>query len=415
MSEVLQKEKSMIAIEQIRSQFPILNRKVNNQSLVYFDNGATTQKPKSVLDAIQKYYSEINANIHRGVHTLSQEATDAYEHSRKTIADFINAEQAHEIIFTRGTTESINLVTSCFGKKQVNAGDEILVTEMEHHSNIVPWQLMCEERGAKLKVIPVDDNGELILSELKNLLTEKTKLLALTHVSNTLGTVNDVKEIISLAHKNGTAVLIDGAQAIAHTQVDVQDLDCDFYCFGGHKMYGPTGIGILYGKEKFLNEFLPYQSGGGMIKEVSFEQTTFTNLPYKFEAGTPNIEGGIVLGVTVEWMKNIGIENISAHENELLQYAIQQLKTIDGIRIIGEAKHHASAVSFLLGNIHPYDVGVILDKLGIAVRTGHHCNQPLMRRFNIPGTVRASFAVYNTMEEVDKLIEGVKQAKKMLS
>ena len=405
----------MIDVEQIRSQFPILSRKVNNQSLVYFDNGATTQKPNAVLDSIQKYYSEINANIHRGVHTLSQEATDAYEHSRKTIADFINAEHAHEIIFTRGTTESINLVANCFGKKFVHAGDEILVTEMEHHSNIVPWQLMCEERGAKLKVIPVDDNGELILSELKNLLTAKTKLLAFTHVSNTLGTVNDVKEIISIAHKNGTAILIDGAQAIAHTEVDVQDLDCDFYCFSGHKMYGPTGIGILYGKEKFLNEFSPYQSGGGMIKEVSFEQTTFTNLPYKFEAGTPNIEGGIVLGVTVEWMKNIGIENISAHENELLQYAIQQLKTIDGIRIIGEAKHHASAVSFLLGNIHPYDVGVILDKLGIAVRTGHHCNQPLMRRFNIPGTVRASFAVYNTMEEVDKLIEGVKQAKKMLS
>ena len=415
MSEVLHQNKSMIAIEQIRLQFPILSRKVNNQSLVYFDNGATTQKPKAVLDAIQKYYSEINANIHRGVHTLSQEATDAYEHSRKTIADFINSKQVHEIIFTRGTTESINLVASCFGKKYVNAGDEILVTEMEHHSNIVPWQLICEERGAKLKVIPVDDNGELILSELKNLLTPKTKLLALTHVSNTLGTVNDVKEIISLAHKNGTAVLVDGAQAIAHTEVDVQDLDCDFYCFSGHKMYGPTGIGVLYGKEKFLNEFLPYQSGGGMIKEVSFEQTTFTNLPYKFEAGTPNIEGGIVLGATVEWMKNIGIENISAHENELLQYAIQQLKTIDGIRIIGEAKHHASAVSFLLGNIHPYDVGVILDKLGIAVRTGHHCNQPLMKRFNIPGTVRASFAVYNTMEEVDKLIEGVKQAKKMLS
>ncbi len=405
----------MIDVEQIRSQFPILSRKVNNQSLVYFDNGATTQKPNAVLDSIQKYYSEINANIHRGVHTLSQEATDAYEHSRKTIADFINAEHAHEIIFTRGTTESINLVANCFGKKFVHAGDEILVTEMEHHSNIVPWQLMCEERGAKLKVIPVDDNGELILSELKNLLTAKTKLLAFTHVSNTLGTVNDVKEIISIAHKNGTAILIDGAQAIAHTEVDVQDLDCDFYCFSGHKMYGPTGIGILYGKEKFLNEFSPYQSGGGMIKEVSFEQTTFTNLPYKFEAGTPNIEGGIVLGVTVEWMKNIGIENISAHENELLQYAIQQLKTIDGIRIIGEAKHHASAVSFLLGNIHPYDVGVILDKIGIAVRTGHHCNQPLMKRFNIPGTVRASFAVYNTMEEVDKLIAGVKQAKKMLS
>ncbi len=404
-----------ISIEQIRSQFPILSRKVNNQPLVYFDNGATTQKPKSVLDAIQKYYSEINANIHRGVHTLSQEATDAYEHSRKTIADFINVEHAHEIIFTRGTTESINLVASCFGKRYVNAGDEILVTEMEHHSNIVPWQLMCDERGAKLKVIPVDDNGELILSELKNLLTAKTKLLTLTHVSNTLGTVNDVKEIISLAHKNGTAVLIDGAQAIAHTEVDVQDLDCDFYCFSGHKMYGPTGIGILYGKEKFLNEFSPYQSGGGMIKEVSFEQTTFTTLPYKFEAGTPNIEGGIVLGAAVEWMKNIGMNNISAHENELLQYAIQQLKTIDGIRIIGEAKHHASAVSFLIRNIHPYDVGVILDKLGIAVRTGHHCNQPLMKRFNIPGTVRASFAVYNTMEEVDKLIAGVKQAKKMLS
>jgi len=405
----------MINVEQIRSQFPILNRKVNNQSLVYFDNGATTQKPKSVLDAIQKYYSEINANIHRGVHTLSQEATDAYEHSRKTIAGFINAEHAHELIFTRGTTESINLVANCFGKKYVNAGDEILVTEMEHHSNIVPWQLMCEERGAKLKVIPVDNNGELILSELKNLLTPKTKLFALTHVSNTLGTVNDVKEIISLAHKNGTAVLIDGAQAIAHTQVDVKDLDCDFYCFSGHKMYGPTGIGILYGKEKFLDEFSPYQSGGGMIKEVAFEQTTFTTLPYKFEAGTPNIEGGIVLDAAVEWMKNIGMKNISAHENELLQYAIHQLKTIDGIRIIGEAKHHASAVSFLLSNIHPYDVGVILDKLGIAVRTGHHCNQPLMKRFNIPGTVRTSFAVYNTMEEVNKLIEGVKQAKKMLS
>ncbi len=405
----------MIDVEQIRSQFPILNRKVNNQSLVYFDNGATTQKPKFVLDAIQKYYSEINANIHRGVHTLSQEATDAYEHSRKTIADFINAEHAHEIIFTRGTTESINLVASCFGKKQVNAGDEILVTEMEHHSNIVPWQLMCEERGAKLKVIPVNDNGELNLSELKNLLTAKTKLLALTHVSNTLGTVNDLEEISSLAHKNGTAVLVDGAQAIAHTEVDVRDMDCDFYCFSGHKMYGPTGIGILYGKEKFLNEFPQYQSGGGMIKEVSFEQTTFTNLPYKFEAGTPNIEGGIVLGAAVEWMKNIGMKNISANENELLQYALEQLKTIDGIRIIGEAKHHASAISFLIGNIHPYDVGVILDKLGIAVRTGHHCNQPLMKRFNIPGTVRASFAVYNTMEEVDKLIAGVKQAKKMLS
>ena len=405
----------MIEVEQIRSQFPILSRKVNNQSLVYFDNGATTQKPKSVLDAIQKYYSEINANIHRGVHTLSQEATDAYEHSRKTIADFINAEHAHEIIFSRGTTESINLVANCFGKRYVNAGDEILVTEMEHHSNIVPWQVMCEEQGAKLKVIPVDDNGELILSELKNLLTAKTKLLALTHVSNTLGTVNAVKEISSLAHKNGTAVLVDGAQAIAHTEVDVQDLDCDFYCFSGHKMYGPTGIGILYGKEKFLNEFPPYQSGGGMIKEVSFEQTTFTTLPYKFEAGTPNIEGGIVLGAVVDWMKSFGVKNISIHENALLQYAIQQLKTIDEIRIIGEAKHHASAVSFLIGNIHPYDVGVILDKLGIAVRTGHHCNQPLMKRFNIPGTVRASFAVYNTMEEVDKLIEGVKQAKKMLN
>ncbi len=415
MSTVLHSKESMIDVEQIRSQFPILIRKVNNQPLVYFDNAATTQKPKTVLDAIQKYYSEINANIHRGVHTLSQEATDAYEHSRKTIAEFINAKNPHEIIFTRGTTESINLVASCFGKGYVKAGDEILVTEMEHHSNIVPWQMMCEERGATLKVIPVDDNGELIFEELKNLLTAKTKLLALTHVSNTLGTVNDVKEIISLAKKNGAAVLIDGAQAIAHTQVDVTELDCDFYCFSGHKMYGPTGIGILYGKEKFLNEFPPYQGGGGMIKEVTFAKTTYTDLPYKFEAGTPNIEGGIVLGVTVDWMKNIGMKNISSHENELLQYALQQLKTIDGIRIIGEAKHHASAISFLIGNIHPYDTGVILDKLGIAVRTGHHCNQPLMKRFNIPGTVRASFAVYNTMEEVDVFIEGVKKAKKMLS
>ncbi|HAP01595.1 MAG TPA: cysteine desulfurase CsdA [Bacteroidetes bacterium] len=413
MNEVLQ-EKKIIDVEQIRSQFPILNRKVNGQPLVYLDNAATTQKPQAVLDAIQKYYSEINANIHRGVHTLSQEATDAYEYSRKTIADFINAKSS-EIIFTRGTTESINLVASCFGKKFVNAGDEILVTEMEHHSNIVPWQLMCEERKAVLKVIPVTDSGELMLDELTKLLSSKTKLLALTHVSNTLGTVNDVKEIISLAHKNGTAILIDGAQAIAHTQVDVQELDCDFYCFSGHKMYGPTGIGILFGKEKFLNEFPPYQGGGGMIKEVSFAKTTYADSPMKFEAGTPNIEGGIVLGEAVKWMKNVGVKNIAEHEHELLHYAIAQLKTIDGVRIIGEAKNHASAVSFLVGTNHPYDTGVILDKLGIAVRTGHHCNQPLMKRFNIPGTVRASFAVYNANEEVDKLIEGVKRAKKMLS
>ncbi|MFI5135440.1 MAG: aminotransferase class V-fold PLP-dependent enzyme [Chitinophagales bacterium] len=413
MSEVLQHTEVAIDIASIREQFPILRRKVNGTPLIYLDNAATTQKPQAVINAISDYYSEINANIHRGVHTLSQEATEAYEQSRKTVAAFINAAQTHEIIFTRGTTESVNLVASCFGKKFIQPGDEVIITDMEHHSNLVPWQILCEEHKAILKVIPVDDKGELIWEKFLSLPSEKTKLLAITHVSNTLGTVNPIKEYIEMAHKFGAAVLIDGAQAIAHMQVDVQELDCDFYCFSGHKMYAPTGIGVLFGKEKWLSKFPPYQSGGGMIKEVTIEKTSYADSPLKFEAGTPNIEGGIVIGKAIEWMQQIGMKNIEQHEYELIQYTMNSLSAIPNVKFIGQAKHHASAVSFLLDKIHPYDTGVILDKLGIAVRTGHHCNQPLMKHFNIPGTVRASFAVYNTTEEIDKLVEGLHRVNKM--
>jgi len=415
MSEVLQHEESKVDVASIREQFPILQRKVNGASLIYLDNAATKQKPQAIIDAIGDYYSEMNANIHRGVHTLSQEATEAYEQSRKTVATFINAASANEIIFTRSTTESVNLVASCFGEKFIKPGDEIIITEMEHHSNLVPWQILCEEHQAVLRVIPVDENGELIWEKFISLLNEKTKLLAITHVSNTLGTVNPINQYIEHAHKFGAAVLIDGAQAIAHLPVDVQELDCDFYCFSGHKMYAPTGIGVLYGKEKWLSQFPPYQSGGGMIKEVTLEKTTYADSPLGFEAGTPNIEGGIVIGKAVEWMKQIGMKNIEQHEHELIQYAMNSLSTIPNLKFIGQARHHASAVSFLLDKIHPYDTGVILDKLGIAVRTGHHCNQPLMKHFNIPGTVRASFAVYNTTEEIDKLIEGLHRVNKMFS
>jgi len=401
-------------VEEVRKDFPILHRQVNGKPLVYFDNGATSQKPQVVIDAITNYYTNENSNIHRGIHTLSQEATDAYEKARTTVQQFINAKHNHEIIFTSGTTGSINLVASSFGKKYIQAGDEIIISTMEHHSNIVPWQMLCEEKGAVLKVIPINDKGELLLEEFKKLLSSKTKIVAITHVSNTLGTINPVKEIIKLAKAAGAAILIDGAQAVPHTKVDVQDLDCDFYAFSGHKMFGPTGVGILYGKESILNELPPYQGGGDMIKTVTFEKTTYNELPHKFEAGTPNIVGGIGLGVAINYMNSIGIDNIEAYEHELLAYATEQIKQIEGVRIIGEAQNKASVLSFLVDGTHPTDIGMIIDKLGIAIRTGHHCTEPLMNRFNIPGTARASFAFYNTKEEIDTFILALERALKML-
>jgi len=407
-------KKIELNISQIRKDFPILKREVNGKPLVYFDNGATSQKPQVVIDAITNYYTNENSNIHRGIHTLSQEATDAYEKARTTVQQFINAKHNHEIIFTSGTTGSINLVASSFGKKYIQAGDEIIISTMEHHSNIVPWQMLCEEKGAVLKVIPISDKGELLLEEFKKLLSSKTKIVAITHVSNTLGTINPVKEIIKLAKAVGAFVLIDGAQAVPHTKVDVQALDCDFYAFSGHKMFGPTGVGILYGKESILNELPPYQGGGDMIKTVTFEKTTYNELPHKFEAGTPNIVGGIGLGVAINYMNSIGIDNIEAYEHELLAYATEQIKQIEGVRIIGEAQNKASVLSFLVDGTHPTDIGMIIDKLGIAIRTGHHCTEPLMNRFNIPGTARASFAFYNTKEEIDTFILALERALKML-
>jgi cysteine desulfurase / selenocysteine lyase len=401
-------------VERVRNDFPILNRKVNGKPLIYFDNGATSQKPQVVIDAINKYYSFSNSNIHRGVHTLSQEATEAFENSRTIIARHINAANVHEVIFTKGTTDSINLVASSFGRRFINEGDEIIISAMEHHSNIVPWQLLCEERKAVLKVIPFDEKGDLIMDEFDKILSKKTKLIALVHVSNSLGTVNPVKEIIQKAHELNVLVLLDGAQAVPHMKVDVQELDVDFYCFSGHKMFGPTGIGILYGKEKWLNEMPPYQGGGEMIKTVTLEKTTFNILPFKFEAGTPNIEGGIVLGQAVEYMNSIGLDSIAEYENELLEYATSEVLKIEGLKIIGTAKRKAGVLSMLIEGIHPYDVGIILDKLGIAVRTGHHCTQPVMDKFCIPGTVRASFCFYNTKSEVDQLVKGLKKAVSML-
>lgn len=402
-------------INQIRKDFPILSRTVNGRPLIYLDNGATAQKPQAVLDAISHYYTFQNSNIHRGVHRLSQEATDAFEQSRIKVMQFINAEKVHEIIFTKGTTDSINLVASSFGRKFIKEGDEIIISAMEHHSNIVPWQMLCEEKKAKLKIIPFDDNGDLILEEYYKLLNEKTKLVALVHVSNSLGTINPVKEVIEAAHKLNIPVLLDGAQAIQHMRVDVQDLDVDFYCFSGHKLFGPTGIGVLYGKEKWLDQMPPYQGGGEMIKTVSLEKSTYNDLPFKFEAGTPNIEAGIVLGTAIDYVNQVGMDNITNYENELLSYGTQKLLDIKGLRLIGTAKRKASVMSFLTGNLHPYDVGMILDKMGIAVRTGHHCTQPVMERFCIPGTARASLAFYNTKEEIDQLAAGIEKAVQMLS
>jgi cysteine desulfurase/selenocysteine lyase len=411
----LEAKTNILDIELIRSEFPILSRQVNGHPLVYFDNGASSQKPQSVISAITKYYSYENSNIHRGIHTLSQEATTAYENSRTTVQQFINANHTHEVIFTKGTTDSINLIASSFGKKFLAKGDEIIISTMEHHSNIVPWQMICEEKGAILKVVPINDKGEFLMDEYENLLSDKTKLVAVTHISNTLGTINPVQEIIKKAHQIGALTLIDGAQAVPHTKVDVQELDCDFYAFSGHKMLGPTGVGILYGKENLLNELPPYQGGGDMIKTVTFEKTTYNDLPHKFEAGTPNIVGGIGLATAINYINKIGIDKIEAYEHELLKYATDQIKQLDDISIIGEAENKASVLSFVVKGTHPTDIGTIIDKLGIAIRTGHHCTEPLMDRFEIPGTARASFAFYNTFEEIDLFINALKRAVNMLT
>ncbi|OXA84063.1 aminotransferase class V-fold PLP-dependent enzyme [Flavobacterium hercynium] len=404
----------MLDIQKIRSDFPILSQKVNGKPLIYFDNGATSQKPQIVIDAEVKYYQEINANIHRGVHTLSQLATDAYEISRGKVQEHINAKFAHEVLFTSGTTHGINLVTNGFASI-LKTGDEVIVSSLEHHSNIVPWQMLCEKTGATLKVIPINENGELIIEAFDALLSERTKVVTVNHISNALGIINPIKYIIDKAHAVGAAVLIDGAQAVPHLKPDVQDLDCDFYAFSGHKMCGPTGTGILYGKEAWLNKLPPYQGGGEMIKEVTFEKTTYADLPHKFEAGTPNIAGGIVLGTAIDYLNNVGFDNIQQYENELLAHATKRLLEIEGLKIYGTGKNKASVISFNIDGIHPYDIGSIIDKLGIAVRTGHHCAQPIMNFFCIPGTIRASFSFYNTIEEIDQMVEAVKKAQTMLS
>lgn len=404
----------IIDVETIRKDFPILGVNVNGRPLVYFDNAATTQKPWKVIKAIEYYYTHLNSNVHRGVHSLSQQATDAFEASRKKIASFINAAHDYEVIFTRGTTDAINLVSHCYGKQFVQAGDTIIISAMEHHSNIVPWQMLCEEKNATLKVIPINGKGELLMEEFKEMLDATVKLVAVNYVSNSLGTINPVREIIEMAHQQNIPVLLDAAQAVQHMAIDVQELDVDFLAFSGHKLYGPTGIGVLYGKEKWLNQMPPYQGGGEMIKTVSFEKTTYNDLPFKFEAGTPNIEAAICLSAAVDYINEIGLENIQQYEHELLLYATEKLKDIEGIRFIGTAENKASVVGFIIENVHPYDVGVILDQLGIAVRTGHHCTQPLMDFYGVPGTVRASFSFYNTKEEIDVLVQGLKRAVKML-
>lgn len=402
-------------IHSIRNDFPILKSMVNGKPLVYLDNGASTQKPQLVIDAINHYYSSQNSNVHRGVHYLSQIATDAYEVTRRKLKAFINSKEEHEIILTKGTTDSINLVASSFGSAFINEGDEVLISAMEHHSNIVPWQMLCESKKANLKVIPINDAGELDMDAYGKLLNERVKIVSITYVSNTLGTINPVKEIVRLAHAQNIPVLLDAAQAVQHIPIDVQALDVDFLAFSGHKMYGPTGVGVLYGKEKWLNAMPPYQGGGDMIKDVSFEKTTYNDLPFKFEAGTPNIEAGIALAFAIDYINSIGLDKIGQYEHELLTYATDELLDINGLRVIGTAKEKSSVISFVVGEIHPYDIGVILDKLGIAVRTGHHCTQPLMALYGIPGTVRASIGLYNTKEEIDTLVKGVKKAVTMLS
>lgn len=402
-------------IASIRADFPILEELIYKKPLIYFDNGATTQKPRCVIDKIDFAYEHLNANIHRGVHYLSQQATLAHEDARQTVADFLHAGSKDEIVFTRGTTEAINLVAYSFGEAFCKAGDEVIVSVMEHHSNIVPWQMLCERKGLTLKVIPMNEKGELKMDVFRSMLSDKTRIVSVAHVSNVLGTVNPVAEIIALAHQQNVKVLIDGAQAVPHIPVDVQQLDADFYVFSGHKIYAPTGIGVLYGKEALLNAIPPYQGGGEMIDKVTFEKTTYNVLPFKFEAGTPDYVGSTALAEALRYVQNIGVENIAAYENELLEYAMQKLSTFDGMRFIGTADHKSSVISFLIGNIHPYDIGMLLDKLGIAVRTGHHCAQPLMDSLEIPGTVRASFAFYNTKEEIDSFVAALQRVVAMLS
>jgi len=394
-------------IEQIRKEFPVLHQQVNARNLVYFDNAATSQKPKRVIQALVDYYEGYNANIHRGIHTLAEKATKAYEETRETAKNFINASSVEEIIFVRGVTEGINLVASSFGKAFIKEGDEIIISGLEHHSNIVPWQLVCEERKAKLKVIPVNEQGEHVLEKLEKLITSRTKMVAVNHASNSLGTVNPIKEIIRMAHAQGAAVLIDGAQAGAHLEINVRDLDCDFYCLSSHKMYGPTGTGILFGKKEWLEKMPPYQGGGEMISNVTFEKTTYNNLPYKFEAGTPNIADVVAYKHAMEFIRELGKENIAAHEHVLLAYATEKIGSLPSVNIYGTAKNKVSVLSFTVEGIHPFDIGQMLDARGIAVRTGHHCTQPLMDHYGIEGTVRASFAVYNTKDEIDQLVEGL--------
>jgi cysteine desulfurase / selenocysteine lyase len=400
-------------LNHIRNQFPILSTKVGKYPLVYFDNGATSQKPRVVIDAINRYYEQENANIHRGVHHLSQVSTDNYEKARRTIQEHLNAPHEHEIIFTKGTTDGINLIAESFGKLLTD-GDEILITEMEHHSNIVPWQMLVERKGLTLRYIPMTNLGELDFSQLETLINEKTRLIAITHISNALGTINPIEDIIKKGHAVGAKVLIDAAQSLQHMRVDVQQLDCDFLVFSGHKVFGPTGVGILYGKEKLLNEMPPYQGGGDMIKTVSMSGTTYNELPHKFEAGTPNIIGGIGLGVAIEWLSGFNFEHIQQHETDLLEYATDALSKIDGIKIYGEAENKSSVISFLIEGTHPYDIGTLLNQQGIAVRTGHHCTQPIMEFFDIPGTIRASFSFYNTKEEIDQFIKALEKASQML-
>ena len=405
---------TVLDINKIRQDFPILDEKISGKDLVYFDNAATTQKPSVVLDALANYYGHYNANIHRGIHFLAEKATSAFEASRKTMQTFLNAEFLEEIIFTYGTTDGINLVAQTYGRAFLKEGDEIIISTLEHHSNIVPWQMLCEEKGCVLRVIPIDDKGDLILEEYEKMLSEKTKFVSVIHVSNSLGTINDVKFIIEKAHKVGAKVLIDGAQATCHLAIDVQALDTDFYVFSAHKIFGPTGMGVLYGKKDILNAMPPYRGGGEMIKDVTFEKTTYNELPYKFEAGTPNIADVVAVKFAVDYINNLGKENIANYEHELLKYATEQLSEIDGLKIVGQAKEKISVISFVLDGIHPQDVGVILDQQGIAIRTGHHCTQPLMKRLGIVGTSRASFAVYNTTEEIDKLVKGIHKVKKMV-
>ena len=403
----------MLNIKDIRNDFPILSLSVYGKPLVYLDNGATTQKPRAVVDAITNEYYNVNANVHRGVHFLSQKATELHEQARETIRTFIHANSTSEIVFTRGTTESVNLVATCFSEACMNEGDEVIVSAMEHHSNIVPWQMAAQRRGIRLKVIPINDKGELLLDEYRKLFTERTRIVSVTHVSNVLGTVNPVKEMVSIAHEHGVPVLIDGAQSAPHIPIDVQDLDCDFFAFSGHKIYGPTGIGVLYGKEEWLDRLPPYQGGGEMIQHVSFEKTTFNELPYKFEAGTPDYVGSHALAVAIDYVSALGMDNIHQYERQLTDYAMSKLQQIEGMRIYGTADDKDAVISFLVGNIHHLDMGTLLDRLGIAVRTGHHCAEPLMHRLGIEGTVRASLAFYNTREEIDILADGIQRLKQM--